>query len=806
MPFDEGSNVNDTYSGRMHVGTARFAETLDASVSRESSGEGMHGYGHARAGAILTKGAQMGRYVILRTLGIGAMGTVYHCYDPELDRKVALKLLRGGTSFARRRALLREAQAMAKLTHPNVVTVYDVGEHDGQVYVAMELVEGTTLRRWLGERPRNWRDVLETFVMAGRGLRAAHARGLIHRDFKPDNVMVSPDGQVRVMDFGLARGGADSDHEDEDEDIRTISGSLMTEATVGRIAGTPAYMAPEQAVASDLSPSVDQFAFCVSLWEGVAGQRPFDGHCCGERFTNVVEGRVTPIPASVRMPGWLKRVLLRGLQPTTTDRWASMEELLTALERGRQRWRWQVALGIIAFIALPIAVLVAQHQRQDREHRELVAECEVAGAAIDEIWNDAARDRLRSGLLSTGVDFAEDSVETLIPWLDEYQRTWSSGRSQACLHRSVHRDWTAEQLDRSAWCFEDRRLQLEATVDQIAGGDARAARRAVRLASYLDPVDACLDPDLLERLPAPPAEKRDEIRSVRATLIASDKLRHGGMSADALELAQDARLRAQALGWPPLLASARFIEGRCMLEGGRFVEADASLTHAYFEAQDAGSAEVAFRAARSLVRAHTRLRRYADAEVWARHADVLAAKMADPGGLDEAEGHFLLLEVYLGLGDYDVAAEHGDRAFAKRALALGPDHPITASVLRSLGRVYLAQGRPREASEAFERSFHVWEAAVGHDHPHVGELLMLRGSALLAMGSPEKALPLVQEGLAVHETTLSADHPKLVADLDELNKVLTALGRLDAAEHVQQRSTAICRGELPVASGQDPAP
>ncbi|MEM6992042.1 MAG: serine/threonine-protein kinase [Myxococcota bacterium] len=340
------------------LSTARVDETLDAGVP--AAGEpAADRRGYARRGtarSTLVEGTHMGRYVIERPLGWGTMGTVYVAYDPDLDRRVALKLLRGGTSRDRRRALLGEARALAKLTHPNVVAVYDVGQHDGQIYVAMELVEGTTLRAWLDERPRHWRDVVDTFVLAGRGLRAAHARGLVHRDFKPDNVMVSADGRVRVMDFGLASGGGCADLDGRDEALGTAPGRQPTARPV-RVAGTPAYMAPEHALLRDIRPAVDQFSFCVSLWEGVAGRRPFGGDCCCALLANVIAGRVRPPTSGGAMPPWLRRALRRGLRATAADRWPSMDALLDVLERRRRRRRWHLLPGLLSVAALPASLL-----------------------------------------------------------------------------------------------------------------------------------------------------------------------------------------------------------------------------------------------------------------------------------------------------------------------------------------------------------------------------------------------------------------------------------------------------------------
>ncbi len=764
------------------------ALTQDANEpSRDTDREGpAPGYGPPRQ--LPDKGDRMGRYVILRRLGAGGMGTVYLAYDPELDRKVALKLLHGPRRDQKRRTLLREAQALARLKDPNVVTVHDVGEHEGQVYVAMEFVEGRTLGRWLAESERSWREVLEVFLLAGRGLRAAHEQGLIHRDFKPDNVMVSGDGDVLVMDFGLARPSEESS--DEDLDVSSLRVAALTATTVGRLAGTPAYMAPEQVGLEELSPAADQFAYCVSVWEALCGQRPFEGDSLAAIYTNISEGHVRAPPTG-SMPRWLHRVLMRGLRSEPEARWPSMGELLDALDRGRRRWRWQVGLVVVAMgLALAGGAAVQQQQRA-REHRALVVACEAEGAAIDEVWNDEERARLREGLLATETHFAERDANILIPWLDDYRDAWRSGRAEACMHDTVWRDWEADLLDRSAWCFEDRRIQLEATVEQIATSNRAAARRAVRLASYLDPVATCLDPTPLRRLPAPPMELRDEIRSVRAMLTESDSLRYSGRDEDALKVARSALAEAETLGWPPLRALARLIVGRRMFEGFELEHSDVELTRAYFEAQDAGSLEIAFRAARSLLNVFSRQGRHREAEVWARHARVLAPGLPDPSGLDEAEEHYLLNAVYCGQGDFEAAAREGELAVSMRTDVLGDDHPITAAARSGLGEALLMQGRADEALEHFDWAYYVWKDVLGPEHPRIETLARSRARALLRLKRIDDALEAQKERLAVAEAAFDEDHPIVGHALYEIGMTLTMRGDLDDAERMLQRAMAI---------------
>ncbi|MGH2899951.1 MAG: serine/threonine-protein kinase, partial [Solirubrobacteraceae bacterium] len=257
---------------------------------------------------------------------------MFAAVDPELGRAVAIKLIRPERSSApsARARLLREAQAMARLHHPNVVTVYDVGTQDDEVFIAMELIEGSTLAEWIGAAVRGWRKVLETFLAAGRGLAAAHSAGIVHRDFKPSNVIVGPD-RVVVVDFGLARAGGDA------TDSETGGSDQMLDVTVtatGERLGTPFYMPPEQHAGGVVTAKSDQYSFCLSLWQGLHGEAPSAG-----------DG-----PRRAEVPGWVNAALQRGLERDPERRWPEMNALLAALGRDPARRRRQiaVALGVVA--------------------------------------------------------------------------------------------------------------------------------------------------------------------------------------------------------------------------------------------------------------------------------------------------------------------------------------------------------------------------------------------------------------------------------------------------------------------------
>src|SRR5579863_3026220 len=353
----------------------------------------------------LGRGAIIGRYVVLGLVGRGGMGEVYAAYDPELDRKVAVKLLRvkagnGVTMTEGRQRTLREAQAIARLSDPNVVVVYDVGTFDDKVFIAMEFVEGNTVTFWLEQQPRGWEEVLRVFRAAGRGLIAAHEKGLVHRDFKPDNVMVGRDGEVRVMDFGLARqvnekpeaeppaprrppiviadGSADTVRDPMETVLlngpptssstppmgteQQSQGAFEVQLTrTGAMMGTPAYMAPEQFLGTATDARTDQFSFCVALYEALYGERPFSGNTMFALTTAVVQGQVKEAPASSKVPLWVRKVLLRGLKAQADQRYPSMHDLIDALGKNPNaaRRRFLAAAGVAL---VPVALTVGVHQ------------------------------------------------------------------------------------------------------------------------------------------------------------------------------------------------------------------------------------------------------------------------------------------------------------------------------------------------------------------------------------------------------------------------------------------------------------
>ncbi|MBX7080212.1 MAG: serine/threonine-protein kinase [Nannocystaceae bacterium] len=758
----------------------------------------------SRPVAVQPDDTRLGRYLVIELIGAGGMGRVLRAYDPELRREVALKQLIARNRDAQgTRRIVREAQTMARLRHHNLVPVYDVGQSGDDVFIAMEYVEGTTLRAWLDIEPRSWQAIVEAFVGAGRGLAAAHAAGVIHRDFKPANVMVGARGRseatrdtVRVVDFGLANalphershGATPSQGEDFDPGGLTQPGVVL---------GTPLYMAPEQHFGGAVGPHSDQYAFCVALYEALYATRPFDGKDLQSLVASKLAGGPNPPRAGSRaVPRWLQRATLRGLAPDAAQRWPSMDALVAELERGQGRVRRRrifagVAAGALIAGGLALAVAVDDYRRE--------AACERDGASIDAVWNPERSARLRDALTGTGLAYAEQTADKLMPWLDDHAGAWHRARAEACLDATVRGQWSAETLDRSLWCLDERRDQLDALVGQLLRADESGVEAAIGAAARLGRIDECRNTGWLQRMQPPPQAQRDEIRGAQAELARAVALERAGRYAEGLALARGTRERAQTLAWPPLSAAARTLEAALLAREGEGREAARAGKLAYFEASSFGEWSVAADAATRLVLivGEHEGRREEGLE-WGEHARMALAHALDPDGLREAERLSGLATVQRLRGANDVAQALHERALQLREAALGPDHPDVAASLASLANVFRAvQDYPR-ARALHERALAIRERALGPAHPSVASSLSNLGVVLAETGDHVHARADFERSLAIREAVHGPWHATLLSTLNNLAAACASGGDTAAAQAYFERALAIVeasRGE-----------
>ncbi len=477
--------------------------------------------------------SNIGRYVVLGEVGAGGMGRVYRAYDPKLRREVALKVLardaEGGEAAAR---IVREAQAMAQLSHPNIVPVYDV-EHSGETtFIVMEYVDGVTLRAWMAAHARPWREVLAVFLGAGRGLAAAHSAGLVHRDFKPANVMVGADGRARVMDFGLVRTNGNRGPRGFTRDSATSSELLVTDGhaseltVVGTVMGTPPYMAPEQHRGDEVGAAADQYAFCVALFEALFGHRPF----VASDLVALMRAKLVTVPeappSSARsVPRWLHAAVVRGLAPAIESRWPRLDALLHVLEHGQARARTRRVVIAAAGVVFLAGGAVASTEFEERRRR---IACDTAGDQELTRWDASVREQIRIAFREVQAIHTDATADRVIDLLDQHADAWSRARGQACVDGEVREAWSPDVYERALSCLDDRRVEFESLIDELLHADVQTVFRASNAALRLSSVRSCVDEESLKRQPATPADHRESVEEIESVLARARALRLAG--------------------------------------------------------------------------------------------------------------------------------------------------------------------------------------------------------------------------------------------------------------------------------------
>ncbi len=802
--------------GGMSTPVARAAAPLslaDATVAG-TLGESRGGEGPAIPDRV-------GRFVVLEPLGAGGMGVVYAAYDPDLDRRVALKFLLADGASARTRArLLREAKALAKLSDPHVIQVYDVGAVGDRVYVAMEFIDGFSLRTWLRAETRTTDVLLETFAAAGRGLLAAHRAGLVHRDFKPDNVMVARDGRVVVLDFGIAH----AVEAPSDPDVETHA---TADGDASGLIGTPRYMAPEQFGGRLTDARTDQFCFCVALWEALYGHHPFapDGATAMVLASHVLDGELRPLRSHRRVTHAVHRALRRGLAMDPADRFPDLDGLLATLTRDVRARRRMVAMG-----GLVLASLAAAAWASSGDDKAL---CTDGAERIELDWNATRAEGLRAAFERTQVRYAEDTFARVAARLDAYADVWAMTHDAACAATHIDHAQSATLLDARMQCLDDRRVALRARLDVLADTTRATLPNAVATVAELPALAPCSD---LEQLASPvdpvPVGKEAAAASIRITIEAADAARSAGQFDRADAQAHRALDAAEVLGHPPLLAAAQLAVARALGEASEFEDAQRRAEQAFHAALANRDDALALEAATHLLSMlGNRQRRPEDALAWGRLADALLQRMGTPaddaatlassrgvvlwraerldaarGSLDEALRYALedggdelqlasirttLGAVLYSSGELDDARTTLTSAVRAFESALGPEHPRICDALNNLGAVAFARGDFDDALVAFERVAEIRAAAHGPDHPTVAAALNNLAVAYAQRDELTKARDTHRRVLDIYGSTVGAEHPETAKAHANLGWVLFRLDDAAGARSSFERAIEI---------------
>jgi tetratricopeptide (TPR) repeat protein/predicted Ser/Thr protein kinase len=783
--------------------------------------------------------SMIGRFKVIRELGRGGTGIVYIAYDIELDRKIAVKLLnnerpdeRTGSANAR---LLREAQSMARVSHPNIAAVHEVGMFCGQIYVAMEFVDGKTLAAWLqGNRELPWQDVLAVFRQAAAGLAAAHDAGLVHRDFKPANAILGEDDRLRVLDFGLARadatpgGIAALDRTDEgnlDMSSASIDDSKLdlSLTVTGTVLGTPAYMSPEQFLGQRIDAKSDQFSFCVALYEALYRERPFDGDTLSSLMAAVLAGKVRDTHSS-RVPRWLRAVVLRGLRNDPEQRWPSMYALSKALTpEHRHRGPVFAALGLGALLTGAASSWLGQADAAAQI-------CSGAQEQLTGVWDEPRRQQVREAMLATGAPGAETIVDRIGERLDAYAADFVAAHTDACEATNVRKEQTQELMAQRMTCLAERRHALAATTNLLAAADKQIAENAAEMVAGLPAVDRCNDPLYVAEQLKPPDDLniKRRVDGARAMLTEASVREHAGKFSTALDLVEQAAESVKDIDYPPLTAEIALGRGSLLEMNSRYADARPALEEAYFTALSAGHTRVAIDAAVELVLVTGRRLMTPDAmQTWARHAEALIHRSGDDVqrarlAANLGKGAFLVSEYGTGADRQKKAREFyltalktyelkNDRLYiAHMQMAIGEtyqydqrtldkseeyftsaidsfkvaacdEHPGVALGLTLLASVHRMQERLDDAQAELEKAGDLIAATVGKDHRNYGLNLFGQAEVHISRKHWAVAEPLLRRALEIHSEREGPLHINTIGVRELLGNVLVRQGKYTEA-------------------------
>lgn len=708
-------------------------------------------------------GQRLDRYHVLELVGTGGMGEVYRAYDTKLKREVALKLLRQASATnaslgdASTR-LMREAQAMARLSHPNVLPVFDAGEHDGLTFIAMEFVEGQTISDWSKSGSREEEDVLRVYRAAGAGLAAAHDSGFVHRDFKPSNVMIGADGRVRVMDFGLVRlehesGPTSGSPADVPDDALSTSLTLQ-----GSVVGTPVYMSPEQHYGDGSSPKSDQYAFCVSLFKTLYGRPPFDGASLRDLVAEK-EGQAPQIPKQPRTPvrETVRDTLTRGLAADPNDRWPDMRALLDALEparRGSRRW-WVAGLAVAG--AATLAFVSSGASAQDP--------CLDTDARLEGVWTEPLAQQVQS---AEGATATPQLTKTTVGVMDTWATAWAREYTDACRLQSSQKTLAASRLR----CLERQRVQARAIGDRLTDTEVVAAVHAA--AESLEPPSNCLDARELQLEPA------------QASAIAALDADLAEFKTDAFFLTTetiDERLaaleqRAADLDHAPALMRTSSAKAHAWVINGRPRPAAEAYTEAFFFAvRDRSERDAAKFAVRLTGLIGDDLEDPKLGLMWSRQAEAWLDTTDDAtlGDLRLQRGRIRYRQE-----DFEGALSDAIEAQSLLERAHGRAHTLVESTINNQANALMRLERFEAAEEKHRQALELQQELFGIGHPKTATVWLNLGSGQAEAGKLEEAVESFRHAERIY-LDVDADHPRLSRVYSNLGAVQARSGNVTAA-------------------------
>ncbi len=653
---------------------------------------------------------RFGRYLLLEKLGAGGMGVVYAAYDPNLDRKVALKLLRDDR---RERATLcarleREAKAMARIAHENVLPVYDVGSHDGALFIAMMHVAGGTLRAWRALEPRETRAILKIYMAAGRGLAAAHDAGLLHRDFTPDNVLVDRGDTPRVADFGIAREKAEPARDGDTADVTFGAAAPLT--ANGALLGTPAYMPPEQLRREPTDARADVFSFAVSLYEALYGERPFDGHTVETQLDAIARGPAEPSTPAV--PRRIFRALAPALAFEPGKRTPSMHALLDALSRATRPRRYATLASIAIAVSFAAALAVVYQVNRNVARTAL---CSGGPARVASVWDASKRRALDAAFHTSSLPYATAVSTLAATTLDEYTAKWSTTYRAACEATRTTGTQSEALLDLRMQCLDDALRAVDAEVSRFVQADDAVVARVGDAIAALPPIARCSDAKALLStagpLPNAPKSQLDALRDRSAKLVADDVT---GRRKYALEATPALLADIHATGYDALEAESLSTYGRELDTDGQHAAAIAAYHSAAEIASRIGDDRLLARLWSAVGGVHVGLGHVDEGLLWIAYADAAARHSGDATSATLVT--LARLEAWAHSGSEELTM--GAVQEARSAVARLGEHPVMEARREGdLAVVAGMRGHPEIALPMFEHVLSTMRQAYPPDHP-----------------------------------------------------------------------------------------